>query len=366
MTREKVGIRRLYDSVACGLSDRTELEFACPITQEFEAAVYMGPKPRFGIIVVSNGKYITSLASDSLATVSYNADATQSRYPRAFFTEIAILRTIEVPNELSVAFHRADSTAQEEILSRANERADESRTLIDLIAGTLGLRFHRQFVLEPINENAVAIRDPILIQITGEGLEVLEEPRLNSIGVAALNNTLTEIAKVDQAKLLEAGIVLSWLGRSWHERDPVYKFISLFIPLERILQGHGGTTEPAFAQRAQAIRELIHHHGGDNAGELLSVFNGLAESKRPSLEDRFAQLAQQAGFPGWQSDIEAFHRFNKTRNALLHRARGRVELQVSVANEEIRTLEDLVERYVSYSIFGDGTVYQSRWRPKRN
>lgn len=366
MTKEKVGIRRLYDSIACGLSDRVDFEFACSLSQEFEATVYMGPKPRFGIAITSGGRYVTNLVSDSLTTFKYDADATQSGYPRSFFTEIAILRTIEVPEELSAAFHQADNTAQAEILSRANERLHESRTLIDLIAGTLGLRFHRQFVLESINENAVAIRDPILVQVIGDPLEVLEDIRLNSTGVSELTNFLTEIVKVEQAKLLEAGVVLSWLGRSWHERDPVYQFLSLFIPIERILQGHGGVVDSAFIENVQAIRELIHHDVGDDAGRLLTFFNSLAESKRPSLEDRFAQLAQQAAFAGWQSDVKAFHKFNRIRNSLIHRARGNVELQVSVADEEIRTLEDLVERYVSYFLFGDGRVYQSRWRPTRS
>ncbi len=366
MAKEKVGVRRLYDSVNCQLSEKLELEFLYPIAQEFEVSLYMGPKPHFGTAVMSGGKYITSFTSDSQATMQYTKDASQSDYPRNFFTEISILRTIDVSDELSIAFHQADSAAQNEILAIASERAEESRSLIDLIAGTIGLRLHRQFVLEQINENLIAIRDPLLIQITSDWLEVLEEPRLNSIGMTVLNNMLTDISKADKPRLLKAGTILSWLGRSWHERDSVYKFLSLFIPLEQILQGSSSASDPAFLQNSEVIRNLIRLYRAEEAGQLLAFFDSIAEPKRPSLEDRFIQLANHFKLPGWEADIKAFHRFNKSRNALLHRAEDSVALQVSLEKDEIRTLEDLVERYVSCSIFGNDVVYQSRWRPTRN
>jgi hypothetical protein len=47
---ERIGFRRLYDSIGCSLpSGRGELRFEFSLDDELLAEVYMGPKPRFGI-----------------------------------------------------------------------------------------------------------------------------------------------------------------------------------------------------------------------------------------------------------------------------------------------------------------------------
>lgn len=64
-------------------------------------------------------------------------------------------------------------------------------------------------------------------------------------------------------------------------------------------------------------------------------------------------------------EFEAFRHFNTIRNGLLHRGEDGVRLQVSVRQDEVRSLEDMVERYVNYVLFRDAAVYRSRWRPPR-
>src|SRR5207253_1520661 len=77
----------------------------------------------------------------------------------------------------------------------------------------------------------------------------------------------------------------------------------------------------------------------------------------------FAHLAKEAALPGWEGDVEAFRRYNRMRNALVHRGDPDVRLHVNVGEDELHSLEDLVERYISRMLFGDAMVYSSRWRP---
>jgi hypothetical protein len=60
--------------------------------------------------------------------------------------------------------------------------------------------------------------------------------------------------------------------------------------------------------------------------------------------------------------VAAFVQFNKLRNALMHQGEPGVELIVSVGDEEVRQLEDLVERYVCHRLFGDSAVYHTKYR----
>ena len=51
------------------------------------------------------------------------------------------------------------------------------------------------------------------------------------------------------------------------------------------------------------------------------------------------------------------------RNALLHRGEPNITTRITLIEEEVWDLEDLVERDVSFMLFGDGRVYLSRFRP---
>jgi hypothetical protein len=366
MAIERVGSRRLYDSIGCGLSARPELFIQFTLGSHVEAWIYMGPKPRFGIQTGTSDKYIAPESIALMGNITYHADATESNYPRKFFTEVAALTEIEVPDSVSEAFRRGENDAAQELLQFAAAREGELKAILDFIAGIVGLRFHRQFVLELINENLVAIREPNpTIQFAGQSLELLEGISLNENGVAQIEKTFSSLKEAEINVIENAGGILGWLRRAWQERDMVNKFVSLFIPLECAPQGYGKGIPAESKQRAQAIRKLIRSHAGEQRKELLEYFNSLCERQRPSLEFRFADMAEKANIPGWQSDVAAFSRFNRIRNALLHRGDPSVRLHISVSEDEVRTLEDIVERYVSYAIFGDGVVYKSRWRPDR-
>ena len=94
---------------------------------------------------------------------------------------------------------------------------------ISIIAGIIGLRFHRQFVLEIINERFFAIRnEPDWVhRISGPWLERLEELSLNENGVTALANTLESAQKAPDDAQKFGSSIFFWLLRAWTERDSI-------------------------------------------------------------------------------------------------------------------------------------------------
>ena len=94
-----------------------------------------------------------------------------------------------------------------------------------------------------------------------------------------------------------------------------------------------------------------------------SGVNRLVTRIGPTLDDRFEDVAMTAKLPGWEADIEAFKKFKRMRNMLVHGSDTNVQQTLTIGEEEVRTLQDLVERYLNYCLFRDNSVYRSRWRP---
>jgi hypothetical protein len=165
----------------------------------------------------------------------------------------------------------------------------------------------------------------------------------------------------DRQTINRDSTALWWLMRAWGEHEIISKFIALFTPLEMVLEGFGGSFGPD--TRIEKLRQMINSHANDDRDQLLNLVNHLATLLKPGLGTRFRELAEKAQMPGWVQDVEAFKRFNGIRNALLHRGQPDVQVMVPVSNDEIRQLQDLVERYVCYRLFNDSAVYpsSSRW-----
>jgi|GEM_PF-1924283 len=372
MAEEWIGYRRLYDSIGCSLVDREELQISFALGN-LHIEVYLGPKPKRGITVSQSGKYIVPGEASLMITAEYKKDATESSYPRHFFTEILCSKLVEVSQEVSTAFHAKDPNAHNELLRLAEQDANRFIAVTDLIAGTVGLRFHRQFVLEVINENFFALRsdDDYAFNHASPGLEVLEGIALNPKGAKVLRDLLQAIGQAPTEAHEFGASAMAWLLRAWSERDTISKFMALFIPIEIILAGHRGNPdkEKESLEKASRIRDLLSLHGQAEAKNLLVFFNQIMGQQRPSLASRFEEMAGEAQIDGWETDVVAFRRFNSIRNKLLHRGEQQVQLVISLGEElqeETRELEDIAERYISWSLFRDGLVYQSRWRPQRN
>lgn len=369
MPSEYVGYRQLYNALSCELEDQEEFGIGFMVGQDMRVEIYLGPRPRFGLLVdKSRDRFFAPVTGvpASLGEISYARDPSELDYPYKFFCEIACFKVVEVPQELSEAFHRQEQEAKESMLALAEKDEELLRETLNLIAGVVGLRFHQRLVLELVNENSLALlldeRDDFVQRIAGDILTVVQGGVvLKQEGLAGLGRLLPIVGAAKAEAREHGATVFTWLLRAWSQEDSVSTFVSLFVPLEIVLQGYSGEGLEQHKEQAEAVECLIRQHGGEGNETLLEYFNRLKGSWRPSLASRFemiAREAEEAGIASREADVEAFRKFNRIRNALLHRGEGDVELQVTVGREETQGLEDLVERYVCFALFGNMDVYR--------
>ena len=354
---ERVGLRRLYDALGCKAGPSGELHLSFPILENRTGSVYLGATPPLGIMTLQSDQFlIPGKKSLMLHTdCEYQADC---------FLEIAVSFEVQVENSVSADLVRGDEKAKNALLDRVEPTKAIFSSLLDAIAGLVGLKFHKQFVLKPLIENSFISSAPEPVaRFTGNWVETLEAISLTESGVDTLRSHLNGLSSVSTDTYEHAAKVLQWLLRAWKEHDPIDKFLYLFIPLECVLAS-AEVSDAETKQRISTLQEFVSMSDHKDKAVLLS-FLGKVESKfGPTLVSRFESLAQSHKINGWEADISAFKKFNRTRNLLLHSGTADVRSHLDMG-EETRTLEDLVERYVSLTLFGDPHVYYSKWRPGR-
>jgi hypothetical protein len=368
MASEYIGYRRLYGSRGCALAGRESYELTFP-AGETRVELYLGPKPHLGVMVQSGDKYFVYGEQSVLTQARYDKDAINVPEAGRFFTEIRCSLPIDVADDLSARFRNKDSAAQAALLTEAEKHRPRFAQVADLVAGIVGLRFHRQLVLELRDENPYVERGPgdTPANFASSAVEMLDGITIREEGIAAMGALLNAVGQAPAEALEPAATIMRWLVLAWEERNSVAKFLSLFIPLECVLAGVGGNPakEKARAERFAKLSSLVDLHGGAGKAELAELVRTLARNARPSLNERFEQLARAAQLPSCEADIVAFRRFNDIRNKLLHEGRKDVRLVLGSkgsASDPEQGLEDLVERYVSWALFQDTSVYPSHWR----
>ena len=160
----------------------------------------------------------------------------------------------------------------------------------------------------------------------------------------------------------KASEVLAWLLRAWGAEDPILRFVSLFIPLDCIIPGMPHSKDAWEQTRSELLALIQKQSQAEECDQLINFVTEL-RFQSPSIVSRFEVWATQAALPGWTQDIAAFKQFQKMRNLLVHAGRKGFESRITVGEKDVRTLEDITERYVSLALFGDANVYQSRKRP---
>ncbi len=363
LVRHRVGLRRLYAalgfSVAPGHEIHEEFDFG-----DFRVEFYVGLRPKYNVTFTRSDKYILPTGASQIVHMESKSNPDETPYAGRLFVELTCFSDVQFSPDVIERFLNGEKDAQETLLAPARTLATRHERALDVVAGTIGLRFHRQFVLDRVHEELLVPRgEQWTIELVGPWTELLECGELNAEGVVAIREMMPAIGGAAPDALDRAGDVLSWLLRAWAERDPYSKFVSLFIPLEMVLQG---TTPPADEESRQAasrITELVQRSGGEDRERLSSFLKHLLEQQGPTLNQRFETFAKQAGIAGWERDVAAFRKFNRTRNQLLHRGASKIALAVEVEGE-MRPLEDLVERYVCKALFDDVRVYKSKWRPQ--
>jgi hypothetical protein len=287
-------------------------------------------------------------------------------------TEICCTKAIEVDEGLAAAFHSSDPKAIQEIFKLIELQADTFKENIDLIAGTIGLRFHRQFVIEILAENPIAFKsDGAPTQPYSSNVaEVLENLSMKETGAAALQSMLQQVAGASKKAQAFGASALRWLLRAWRESDPFSRFMALFIPIEVVLSAVKYDENEIAQQRAfdRQLEGILRDHGGTDSDALIAGYKKLRQLVHPPLSARFECLAEEAQIDGWKGDILAFRRFNSLRNNVLHYGGKAIEMEVTVGDDkkqETRSIEDLAERYVLWVLFRSKEPFKTRYRPER-
>jgi len=355
MSTEILGVRRLYDALGCSVSDSEEILVKGVIAGNKHCSIYIGPNPPLGVMTLEAEQY--GIPGKSSKIMNSNAD-----YKSDCFLEILITMEHEVSEELSNGILNKDKDAREELLSIIKNQSNLFEKLIDSISGIIGLKFHRQLVLKPLIENPLILSGPEQVSnFTGPFIEMLQPIGINNKAEAVLETYVQALEAIQEDKLAKAGSVFHWLTKAWKERDPVAKFIYLFIPLEAILQSDEEIPNEAH-QNIETLIELVGNSDSNNKEKLSSFLEMTKKKYGPNLNTRFEELAKKSAIPGWETDVAAFKKYNRMRNLLVHAGRKDIRSHINI-EEETRTLEDLVERYLSVVFLGSHDVYPSRFRP---
>lgn len=357
MTTLTLGWRRLYDALGFSIESSGPVTASANFVDGRQINFYLGLEPPVGVMSINEGGYIVPGRQVEILKAS-------PEYETDCFCEISITWSRNLTAEEEQLLSEADNTFHHKILSEARASLDEPENLLDAAAGALGLSIHRQLVLKPLIENVFFTGGPLPISsFSGPVWERLDHLGVSEEGKSTISNLLTGMGQTPEKAWLKGGATLHWLLKAWRERDYITKFMYLFIPLEAVVQSTPELAADA-SRELNAIREIVDQSNASDKAELISFIERAKTKFNPTLNARFEELAKKHALPGWELDVEAFKKFNRMRNLLLHTGNKRLSAHIDF-KQHSRTLEDLVERYVALEIVGAPAVYQSSHRPHR-
>jgi hypothetical protein len=368
MKTVRVGYSRLYNAEGCSLSRREEVFMRFNVG-DIEVQAYVGPKKRHVVLSMKVGpkkpkdeKVRTRVSREG----EYEIPSPEI-FPADLYTELIATQALEIEDAVASAFFNRDTAARDEVLRKAAQKQALFKSALDFVAGALGLRLHHLLVTALIDEQCFAYRekgDPYAFNATvhftvtdGYEWDISDE------GITAAGKRLPQLQP--GWTMERAAEVLAWLLRAWAAKDSVLQFASLFTPLECVIPGVPKKELNELEKNRKAILALVEGHAEPQDRKALTRFVTGLRVPSPPLAERFGHWAAKAALHGWKNDVTAFRKFSKMRNSLLHRGQPDVEFRVTVEPDDVRTLEDIAERYVSLALFGDANVYQSKKRPLR-
>lgn len=352
-----LGFRRLYDALGVETGAVGAIHHKIILSVGKAVSVYLGPNPPLGIVSLESNQY--GIPGRDAVILSTN-----NEYQAPTFLEITVEATKKITERQLELLKENDKNTREELLLQASEQRESAEHLLDAVSGVLGLRVHRQLVLKPLIENCfIAGEFEPVSSFEGPAVEMLENIEANQNTAPHLQQLLDGMASTPEEFLLKGGAVLHWLLKAWMERDAVAKFMYLFVPLEALLQSNNELAADSKAE-LESLEDIVQNSDATNKEALLAFLTRAKTKFGPTLNSRFEDFARRAAIPDWELDVRAFKKFNRMRNLLLHAGDKRVRGHINF-EENSRTLEDLVERYVSIALLGTSDVYQSKWRPKR-
>lgn len=352
-----LGWRRLYDALGFSIEESGPITASANTGSGRQINFYLGLEPPAGIMSVNEGGYLIPGRQVEI----FKADPD---YKTDCFCDISITWQKRLNDEEEKLAENADNDFHQKILAEAREALNEPENLLDAAAGAVGLAIHRQLVLKPLVEHVFFTGGPQPVSsFYGPVWERLDHLGLSEGGKSTVSSLLTSISQVPEKGWSKAGAILHWLLKAWRERDHITKFMYLFIPLEAVVQSTPDLAAEA-VRELNAIRDIVENSAEKNKDELIKFIDRAKTKFNPTLNARFEELAKRHALPGWELDVEAFKKFNRMRNLLLHMGNKRLSAHIDF-EQNSRTLEDLVERYVALEIVGTPSVYQSSHRPNR-
>ena len=345
MPKINLGTRRLYDAIGFDIDSAGEIHHKVELAIGKTIGIYLGPDPPHGILFIEGCQF--AIPGQSRELHAYD------KYESSCFLEVSISTPRDISTGQLNLLVQKDKKTVEDLLAEIREDSDKKERLLDVISGVLALRVHRQLVLKPLAEDLFLSGEfePIR-SYEWPAMELLEDIKANLNTSPHIQNYLEGMVNTPKDILLKGGTTLHWLLKAWREQDSISKFLYLFIPLESVLQSVDESLTNSTAE-LEAIESILKDCDHENKARF-----------GPTLNARFEEFAQRASIPGWELDVKAFKKFNRMRNLLLHAGNKKVRGGLNL-EENTRTLEDLVERYVALALLGSPDVYKSRWRPTR-
>ena len=363
MEKVKVGVGRLYNAKACTILGGKE--FSCRfILGNIEVLATIGPNMRHLVMAL---KIYPAYPKDKKPSEHITRERVYEYpspdiFPSDVYLELVATQMIDVKDDLAKAYFDKDLKARNKILEIAKQGEPAFKKALDYVAGILGLRLHYLLVSIPIIEQLYAYRkkgDPYSL-VSKHKITVTDSYNLDiKEFVRTAKERLPNLVR--GWKVDKASEILAWLLRAWVTEDSALKFVSLFTALECVIPSlkEENNLNKLKKNRKKILSLVKEHVNGQEQRELIKLVSGFQISA-PSLANRFEKWASIAELPGWESDILAFKRFSRMRNFLLHAGEEIFELKINITPNDVRTLEDLTERYVSLALFGDAKVYKSK------
>jgi hypothetical protein len=364
MATEVLGLRRLYGAPSFHFEGLEQVEHSFRFDETFSVTVRIGPKPLYGFIERTGNAFYEPGGRPVEMKVDFHPQASEELTGFRSYTEITITFQTEIDDPLKEKFQAGgDAKVDHEVMTLIQPRKQALQEIADIVAGIIGLRVHRQLVFRLLNEHTIAFRpnEQVKGDVTSGWVEMLDDIRVRTGGEEKVKATIEVSGKLSKDDREYARNILFWLMRAWSEEDAINVFLALFVPLELVLDSVSVPTNPS-RERIAEFRSALCPTLPDFVPDLDLLATAIA---RPSLNDRFNEYARGLAFKDWEEDVEAFKAFNRDRNRLLHRGHDRIRLSVQLEENEIRRMQDLVERYVSGRLFGDENIYPSSFRITR-
>jgi hypothetical protein len=360
-----VGYRRLYEALGSKFSQDDVIQHRFSFQDGYAGLLYFGPTPSLGVFThESTERFLLPGAQNNLGKIEFRHDVNLTKFAGLSFFEVMVTRAHTVSKRKYEAVLNGDAEVRDEFLDLCEHDRKIFRNLHSMIAGAIGLKIHRQFVINLLNENQILlVGEKPFFRFHTRTFENLDSIKINATGIKKIKELVEIFDKVPLGAFEDAGEILGWLRRAWSEMDPISKFIACFIPIECILAPVSIPLPPGEKLALKKIGKLIKKVDKAEREELERVFTKYRQPRSPSLEERFEKFAREVGFPSAEEDIQAFARFNKIRNNLHHRGDASANIVVNIDSSTVHSLEDIAERYVNFAIFADRTIYKSSWRP---